>query len=415
MRPRLSEIDRPLAAVVLALAAYGLATLYSAGQTDVPTFVATIWHKQLIWLGVGLAAAVLMFRTSPRLLEWATPYTFGISVLVLLFTLFVGTGAGTAASERSWISIGGLRLGQPAELAKLAAILMLARWLAERREAPATLRDLLWPCVIAGLPTLLVIKQPDLGSAMVFITILFAMLYWAGTKPSLLVLLGSPVIGLVLAFSTVAWGAWIIVLFALLLWWRPYVWEGLAVMLANLIMGVVAVPFWQRLAPYQQNRLLAFLNPQQDPRATGWHVIQSKIAIGSGGFLGQGFTQGPQKRLAFLPAQFTDFIFSVVGEELGFVGVLVALALFVALILILLRIARRATDPYSSLCVFGVAALLFTHIIENVGMTVNLLPITGIPLPFFSYGGSFLLTCSIAVGICLRVAWESRQSGYAEL
>jgi len=415
MRPPLREIDRPLAAVVLALAAYGLATLYSAGQTDVPSFVATIWHKQLIWLGVGLTAAVLMFRTSPRLLEWATPYAFGISVLVLLFTLFVGTGAGTAASERSWISIGGLRLGQPAELAKLAAILMLARWLAERREAPATLRDLLWPCVIAGLPTLLVIKQPDLGSAMVFITILFAMLYWAGTKPSLLLLLGSPVIGLALAFSTVAWGAWIIVLFALLLWWRPYVWEGLAVMLANLVMGVVAVPFWQRLAPYQQNRLLAFLNPQQDPRATGWHVIQSKIAIGSGGFLGQGFTQGPQKRLAFLPAQFTDFIFSVVGEELGFVGVLVALALLVALILILLRIARRATDPYSSLCVFGVAALLFTHIIENVGMTVNLLPITGIPLPFFSYGGSFLLTCSIAVGICLRVAWESRQSGYAEL
>jgi len=415
MRPPLREIDRPLAAVVLTLAAYGLATLYSAGQTDVPTFVATIWHKQLIWLGVGLVSAVLMFRTSPRLLEWATPYAFGISVLVLLFTLFVGTGAGTAASERSWISIGGVRLGQPAELAKLAAILMLARWLAERREAPATLRDLLWPCVIAGLPTLLVIKQPDLGSAMVFITILFAMLYWAGTKPSLLVLLGSPVIGLVLAFSTVAWGAWIIVLFALLLWWRPYVWEGLAVMLANLVMGVVAVPFWQRLAPYQQNRLLAFLNPQQDPRATGWHVIQSKIAIGSGGLLGQGFTQGPQKRLAFLPAQFTDFIFSVVGEELGFVGVLVALALLVALILILLRIARRATDPYSSLCVFGVAALLFTHIIENVGMTVNLLPITGIPLPFFSYGGSFLLTCSIAVGISLRVAWESRQSGYAEL
>jgi len=415
MRPPLREIDRPLAAVVLALAAYGLATLYSAGQTDVPTFVATIWHKQVIWLGVGLTAAVLMFRTSPRLLEWATPYAFGISVLVLLFTLFAGTGAGTAASERSWISIGGLRLGQPAELAKLAADLMLARWLAERREAPATLRDLLWPCVIAGLPALLVMKQPDLGSAMVFITILFAMLYWAGTKPSLLVLLGSPVIGLVLAFSTVAWGAWIIVLLALLLWWRPYVWEGLAVMLANLVMGVVAVPFWQRLAPYQQNRLLAFLNPQQDPRATGWHVIQSKIAIGSGGFLGQGFTQGPQKRLAFLPAQFTDFIFSVVGEELGFVGVLVALALLVALILILLRIARRATDPYSSLCVFGVAALLFTHIIENVGMTVNLLPITGIPLPFFSYGGSFLLTCSIAVGICLRVAWESRQSGYAEL
>src|SRR5437870_554586 len=376
MRPPLRELDRPLAAVVVALAAYGLATLYSAGQTDVPTFVATIWHKQVIWLGVGIAATILMFRTSPRLLEWATPYAYGIGVVVLLFTLAVGTGGGTAASARSWIAIGGVRLGQPAELAKLAVILMLARWLAERRDAPATLRELVYlpfflrpsgypwlsPAVIAGLPTLLVAKQPDLGSAIVFIAILFAMLYWAGTKPSLLILLGSPVIGVVLAFSTVAWGAWIIVLLALLLWWRPYVWEGLAVMLGNVLMGVVAVPFWGRLAPYQQNRLLAFLNPEVDPRATGWHVIQSKIAIGSGGLLGQGFTHGPQKRLAFLPAQHTDFIFPVVGEELGFVGVLIALVLLMALILILLRIARRATDPYSSLCVFGVAGLLFTHI-----------------------------------------------------
>ncbi|HEV2749088.1 MAG TPA: rod shape-determining protein RodA [Gemmatimonadales bacterium] len=402
-------------AVVLALAAYGLATLYSAGQTDVPTFVETIWHKQLIWLAVGGIATVLTFRTSPRLLEWATPYAYGIGILILIWTLFAGVGAGTAASERSWLAVGSVRLGQPAELAKLSVVLMLARWLAGRREAPATLRDLLPPCVIAGIPSFLVFKQPDLGSSMVFVAILFAMLYWAGTKPSLLILLGSPVIGLVLAFSTVAWGAWILVLIALLIWWRPYVWEGLAVMLANLVMGVIAVPFWQRLAPYQQNRLLAFLNPHEDPRATGWHVIQSKIAIGSGGFLGQGFTHGPQKRLAFLPAQFTDFIFSVVGEELGFLGVLVALALFGALIFILIRIARRATDPYSSLCVFGVTGMLFTHILENVGMTVNLLPITGIPLPFFSYGGSFLLACFMAVGISLRVAWESRQSGYAEL
>src|SRR5207237_747820 len=200
-----------------------------------------------------------------------------------------GTGAGTAAGEASCMSVGGVRLGQRAGRAKLASILMLARWMAERREAPATLRDLVPPCLIAGVPTLLVAKQPDLGSAIVFIAVLFAMLYWAGTKPSLLVLLGSPVIGLVLAFSTVAWGAWIVVLFGLLLWWRPYVWEGLAVMLANVVMGVIAVPFCRRLAPYHQHRLLAFLNPEVDPRATGWHVIQSKIAIGSGGFLGQGF------------------------------------------------------------------------------------------------------------------------------
>jgi rod shape determining protein RodA len=411
---RLRELDKPLLAVTLLLAAFGLATLYSAGQTDVPSFVTTIWLKQLIWLGVALVAVILVFRVSPRLLEWATPYVYIVAVVVLLFTLAFGTGGGTAASSKSWISIAGHRLGQPSELAKLAVVMMLARWLAERRAAPATLRELVPPCLIAGVPFLLIVAQPDLGSALVLVAILFSMLYWAGTKPSLLLLLASPAIGLVLSFSTIVWGGWIVLLFALLLWWRPYVWEGLAVMLLNVAMGVVALPFWRHLAPYQQNRLLAFLNPDVDPRATGWHVIQSRVAVGSGGFLGKGFTHGSQKRLAFLPAQHTDFIFSVVGEDLGFVGVLAALGLFAALILVLFRIARRATDPFSGLVVFGIAGMLFTHIVENVGMTVNLLPITGIPLPFFSYGGSFLLACAVAIGISLRIAWEARASGYAE-
>ncbi|HEX9703789.1 MAG TPA: rod shape-determining protein RodA [Gemmatimonadales bacterium] len=412
MLNRLREIDRPLLATVAALAAYGLAALYSAGQTDVQTLVSTIWHRQLIWLALGVLGAWLLFRTSPRMLEWATPFAYAISVVLLLLTLVIGTGAGTAAGSRSWIAVGGIRLGQPAELAKIAVILMLARWLAARREAPVTLRELVTPCVIAGVPFGLVLLQPDLGSALVFVTILFAMLFWAGTRLNLLLLLASPAIGLVLAFSTAAWGVWIALLFGLLLWWRPYVWEGLAVMMLNVVMGVVALPLWERLAPYQQNRLLAFLNPEVDPRATGWHIIQSMVAIGSGGFLGKGFTEGTQKRLAFLPAQHTDFIFPVVGEELGFVGVVAALALFAALLFVLLRIARGATDPFASLCVFGVAGMLFTHIVENIGMTVNLMPVTGIPLPFFSYGGSFLLACFVGVGISLRIAWESRQSGY---
>ncbi len=409
------DVDRPLIGVVLALAAFGLATLYSAGQTDVPGLVQTIWQRQLVWLALGFICLVTMARFSPRMLEWITPYFYAVSVFLLLLTLFIGTGAGTAASSKSWLAIGGVRMGQPAELAKLAVILMLAKWLAERREPPRTLRELIPPCVIAGVPFLLVVRQPDLGSAIVFVAILFAVLYWAGTKPSSLVLLASPAIGLVLAFSTVAWGAWTVLLFVLLLVWRPYVWEGLVVMMANVAMGVIALPFWRSLAPYQQNRLLAFLNPEVDPRATGWHIIQSKVAIGSGGLFGKGFGEGTQKRLAFLPAQHTDFIFPVVGEELGFLGVLVALVLFAGLIFTLLRIARRATDPFSSLCVFGIAGMFFTHIVENIGMTVNLMPVTGIPLPFFSYGGSFLLTCSLAIGIALRVAWESRQSGYAEL
>ena len=415
MLSRARQLDKALVAAVGALALYGLATLYSAGQTDVPTFVATIWQRQLLWLGLGLIVGGITFRTSPRMLEWATPYAYGIALFLLLLTLVIGTGAGTAAGSKSWIAIGGHRFGQPAELAKLAVVLMLARWLATRREAPTMLRDLIVPGLIAGVPGFLVLKQPDLGSAIVFAAILFFMLFWAGTKFSLLVLAASPVIGLVLAFSTVAWGVWIAVLAGLLLWWRPYLWEGFAIMALNVLGGVLALPFWNRLAPYQQNRLLAFLNPDVDPRAAGWHVIQSKVAVGSGGLLGKGFTQGTQKRLAFLPAQHTDFIFSVVGEELGFVGVLVALCLFAWMLFGLLRIARKATDPFSSLCVFGIAGLFFTHIFENVGMTINLMPITGIPLPFFSYGGSFLLACSIGVAIALRVAWESRLSGYAEL
>lgn len=412
---RIRELDRPLVGVVILLLIYGLLTLYSAGRTDVPTVVATIWQRQLLWLGLGVTGAILLFRVSPRLLEWVAPFAYGTAVVVLVLTLAVGTGAGTAAGSKSWIAIGDHRLGQPAELAKLAVILMLARWLADRREPPATLRELLTPGMITALPFGLVILQPDLGSAIVFVAILFSMLYWAGTRPGLLLLLASPAIGLVLAFSTVVWGAWIVLLFVFVLWLRPYLWEGLTVMLANVAMGVIALPFWRHLAPYQQSRLLSFLNPEADPRATGWHIIQSKVAIGSGGWFGKGFTHGTQKRLAFLPAQHTDFIFPIVGEELGFVGVLVALTFFLTLLLVLVRIARRAIDPFSSLCVFGIAGMLFAHFAENVGMAVNLLPVTGIPLPFFSYGGSFLLTCCLAVGITLRVAWESRQSGYAAL
>ena len=415
MLQRVRQLDKALVLSVGLLALFGLATLYSAGQTDVPTFVATIWQRQLIWLGLSLVVVVATFRTSPRMLEWATPWVYAIAIFLLFLTLMIGTGAGTAAGSRSWLAIAGRRFGQPAELAKIATILMLARWLATLREPPTTLRDLIMPGLIAGLPGLLVLKQPDLGSAIVFAAILFLMLFWAGTKPSLLLLAASPVIGLVLAFSTVAWGVWIALLTGLLLWWRPYLWEGFAIMGLNVLGGILALPMWNRLAPYQQNRLLAFLNPDVDPRAAGWHVIQSKVAVGSGGLLGKGFTEGTQKRLAFLPAQHTDFIFSIVGEELGFVGVLGALVLFAWLLFSLLRVARKATDAFSSLCVFGIAGLFFTHIVENVGMTINLMPITGIPLPFFSYGGSFLLACSIGVGIALRVAWESRQSGYGEL
>jgi rod shape determining protein RodA len=241
------------------------------------------------------------------------------------------------------------------------------------------------------------------------------MLFWSGVRPSLLLLLASPVISLLLAVDTAWWGGWIILLTALLIFWRTYVSEGVVVWLVNSAMGVIAIVLWHRLKPYQQQRLTSFLNPEADPIHSGYQAIQSKVAIGSGGWFGNGYLHGPQKRLAFLPEQHTDFIFSVVGEELGFAGVVLALTLFLTLFLILLRIARKATDSFSSLVVFGILGLFFTHVFENVGMTVTLMPITGIPLPFFSHGGSFVLASGIAVGLALRVAWDSRLSGYADV
>jgi rod shape determining protein RodA len=173
-------------------------------------------------------------------------------------------------------------------------------------------------------------------------------------------------------------------------------------------MGVVAPLLWDALKPYQQRRLLVFLDPMNDPRASGYHVIQSQVAIGSGGWFGKGWTLGTQKRLAFLPAQHTDFIFAVVGEEMGFIGVSVALILFLALLLRCTRIASRATDLFSSLAAFGLLASWFVHVVVNVGMTLNMMPITGIPLPFFSYGGSFMLISWLAVGMLARFAAEGR-------
>ena len=411
---KFAGIDRPLASVAFVLILYGIVVMYSAGQTDVATSAAGVWHRQFVWLGLGLVVGFIAFKTSFRLLEWVAPAIYLFSLLLLLVVLVVGTGAGTAEGTKSWLAIGGHRIGQPSELAKLGTVLMLARYLSSLKEPPRSLRDLGIPCGIVGIPFLLVMKQPDLGSAIVFIGIFFAMLFWAGVRPRMLFMVVSPAVSLLMAFSNWSWAIWILIVIGLMLLWRPYVWEWATVIGLNIVTGVSALVLWNKLADYQRNRLLSFLNPEADPRGAGYQALQSKTAIGSGGWLGSGFTEGPQKRLAFLPEQHTDFVFSVVGEELGFVGVVVALGLFLTLFLILIRVARRAADPFSSLVVFGILGLWFTHIFENVGMTINIMPITGIPLPFFSYGGSFFLICSICLALALRVAWDSRLAGYTD-
>jgi rod shape determining protein RodA len=400
--------DLPLLLIATTLSLFGVAMVYSAGVTDTPTFVHNLYRSQLVWLLIGLSGAYAISRSSVRFVEWATFPAYLLTLFILCLTLVIGKGGGTAASTRSWIAIGGHRLGQPSELMKLTVVLMLARVLASRAESPNSLADLWKPILTVGIPWLVIMLQPDLGTGIVFIGIFFVMLFWAGTPWPLLVLLASPVISLVLSFSTVLWGAWFFVLLALVLRYRPYLVEGISLLLINIVVGVFAPVVWERLAPYQRNRLLVFLDPSVDPRNAGYHVIQSKVAIGSGGLFGSGFLMGPQKRLAFLPEQHTDFIFAVVGEELGFIGVTIALALFLMLFLRITNIAERANESYSSLVAFGLMGCWLVHIVVNVGMTLNLMPITGIPLPFFSYGGSFMLASWLAIGILMRISYEGR-------
>jgi rod shape determining protein RodA len=406
---RKAVADYPLAMIALLLTAFGVAVVYSAGQTEVTNVAAqNAWLRQVTWLAVGLVAFLVVSRFSVRFLEWAALPAYLIAIGLLVVTLVFGSGGGTAESMKGWLTVGGRRLGQPSELAKIAVAMMLAKVLSSYRVAPKSLVDLIKPGIVVLIPWVLVMLQPDLGTSLVFIGLFFAMLFWAGASGTLLLLAASPIISLVLAASTGLWAAWFILLLVVVWLYKPYVAEGVSLVIANLMMGVAAPILWEKLAPHQQERLLVFLDPARDPQRSGYQILQSRIAIGSGGWTGKGYTQGSQKRNGFLPEQHTDFIFAVVGEELGFLGVTLALTLFLLLFLRIIRVATRASDSFASLVAFGLAGSWFVHVLVNVGMTINLMPITGIPLPFFSYGGSFLLACWIAVGMLLRISAEGR-------
>jgi rod shape determining protein RodA len=399
--------DPPLFALVIALAFFGIAMVYSAGVVDVPSIVPGLWRNQLLWFVLAMLATPVILRVPMVWLEWAAQPLYAFAIVLLVLTIFIGTGAGTAASVSGWLAIGPIRV-QPSEFAKIAVILMMARVLGTWREAPRTLWQLWKPIAVVMVPMGLVMLQPDLGTALVFASILIAMLFWAGTPLSTLFFLISPVLGLFLSINTLLWGAYIVLLaMAMGFFYKPYLSEGVTIMLANIVAGTVALPLWNKLEPYQKNRFLVFLDPNIDPRGSGYNLIQSRVAIGSGGLTGKGFLDGTQKRLAFLPEQHTDFIFAVVGEEWGFLGVAAVLVAFGLIFWRLVRIAESSSDPFASLVPFGLFGSWFAHVLVNTGMTVGIMPITGIPLPFLSYGGSFLLVNLMAVAIVQRVAAEA--------
>ena len=400
--------DPALFLAVLLMTAFGVAMVYSAGVLNIPSPVTEgAWIRQARWAAIALVCFTLIRRIGPRWFEWLAVPAYVVSVLLLVITLIVGTGSGTAAGVRSFLDLGFIRF-QPSEFAKLATILALAKYLGTRPEDPATLRALVAPAAIVGVPLVLVILQPDLGTALAFVGILFAALFWAGTPIGLMALLLTPGIGLVLSFDTRIWAAFFVLLVgALYLYrYRLFLVESLSVVLANLAAGTISTPLWNSLAEYQQNRILVYLDPSVDPRGAGYHVIQSMVAIGSGGPTGKGFTAGTQKRFDFLPEQHTDFIFSVIGEELGYLGTILTLSLFALILYRLVKMAEGEADPFAGLVIFGIFGAWLVHIFVNIGMTVGMVPVTGIPLPFVSYGGTFLLMSWVAVAVAARLAGE---------
>jgi rod shape determining protein RodA len=401
--------DPLLLGLVLLLSIFGVAMVYSAGVLDVPsTIVVGLWRMQLLWFVLALVLIPIVLWVPVVWLEYAAWPMYAVALVLLALTLVIGGGAGTAESMTGWIRIGPVGL-QTSEMAKVAVIIALAKVLSEWREAPQTMWGLWKPIGVVLVPMGLVMLQPDLGTALVFSSILFASLFWAGTPLRTLFLLGSPALGLLLAFSTWVWGVWIVGLSVAIYFMRPRLSEAVAVMLANVAAGTVALTLWNTLAPYQRNRFLVFLDPTVDPRGAGYNLIQSQVAIGSGGVWGKGFLDGTQKRLAFLPEQHTDFIFAVIGEEWGFIGVALVLVAFGLIFWRLVTVSEQSSDPFASIIPFGLFGSWFAHVLVNTGMTVGIMPITGIPLPFLSYGGSFLMVNLLAMAMVQRIAAEAKR------
>ncbi|MBI5492106.1 MAG: rod shape-determining protein RodA [Deltaproteobacteria bacterium] len=349
-----THFDWLILSVIMILALVGLASVYSATYTHQPG----IYRKEFYWVLIGSFSMLVAIVVNYSLLERLAYFIYGSTIFLLISVFAVGS---SFSGAKRWISLGFFTL-QPSELAKLGLIIMLAKFFSEKPVPPRGLgvKDLAVPGAILMAPFLLIAKQPDLGTA-----IILWMIFWS---------------------------------IVLLVRVRARV-------LATLFgLGAAAAPFgWMMLKGYQKARLTSFMNPDADPLGSGYHVMQSKIAIGSGGFLGKGFLQGTQGKLMFLPEHHTDFIFSVLAEEWGLVGSVFVLGLFFTLIASGLNTAMSAKDRFGFLMAFGITAMFFWQVVINLGMVSGVLPVVGVPLPFISYGGSFLITSMISAGILLNI------------
>ncbi len=400
---RLPHIDWPLALATLGLIGIGLATVYSA--TSIPGAHQGLWMKQLAWCGLAFLAAWVVAGIHYRVYDSLAWPLYAISLVLLVAVLAIGT---SRLGAKRWIELGPLQF-QPSEIAKLATTFVLARYFDHAKLDLGRVRWWLPPLVIALVPFALVAKEPDLGTALSFPVMLVAMYFWAGMPLGRLLLGLSPVFNVALFFVTgTVW--WFVGLFvALVAFARPRVAALLVFVALNGVVAYELPHLWNHLHDYQKRRIETFINPDNDPMGAGYQIIQSKIAIGSGGVLGKGYLKGSQKALAFLPMRHTDFIYSVVGEELGFLGALTVVLLYGVTILRGYRLAAVARDGFAGLTAIGVVTALFFTIMVNMLMTVGWAPVTGIPLPFLSYGGTALVVNCIQIGLLQNVALRRRE------
>lgn len=360
----------------------------------------TEWWQHWITGGIGLILALLIARCRyEMLIQWRW-IIYGAIIVSLIAVRLIGT---TALGAQRWITIAGFNL-QPSEFAKVGVIITLAAML--QAKANPKFGDLLKILAVVSVPWALVFAEPNLGTSLVFGAIALGMLYWGNVNPGWLILMLSPVVSAVLNnVSLPIWLIWVVGMG--LIGWRAVAWPWLGAPLAvaiNVICGHVGHVFWSLLKDYQKNRLTGFLDPDKDPLGTGYHLIQSRIAIGAGQVHGRGLFQGTQTQLNFIPEQHTDFIFSAIGEELGFIGCICVLAIFWFICLRLVIIAQTAKDNFGSLLAIGILSMLVFQVFVNIGMNIGLAPVTGIPLPLLSYGRSALLSNFIALGLAESVA-----------
>ncbi|MBI5815046.1 MAG: rod shape-determining protein RodA [Nitrospinae bacterium] len=354
------NFDFTTLALTMTLCAIGFMAIYSANMQSDSANLQGMYIRQAAWTLSAMVIIGAMMFVDYRTMERLAYPLYWIGVLSLLAVTFFGK---TVSGAQRWLSLGGLNV-QPSEFMKIAVILLVVRIIDDmERETDLTLWDLLRPAAYVVVPFLLVAKQPDLGTAMIYFIILAGIAFFAGINKGTLLRMGVA-IALFLPTS------------------------------------------WMFLKPYQKNRLLTLLNPEEDPMGKGYHTIQSKIAIGSGGLWGKGLFQGTQSKLNFLPEKHTDFIFSVISEEVGFIGSLVILFIFFLLIMRIVDVAMTSRDKGGALLAAGVGTMISFNFLYNIGMTLGIVPIVGVPLPFISYGGSALLTNAIGVGIALNVSFR---------